>query len=93
MMLGLIALVVEVVGLACDITGATIIVLGIRLSHEEAERIAQSDDSGRFGVGDANPRLAATLHKQSRDAMRGLIFFVLGFLGQAVGAILAYLAK
>jgi hypothetical protein len=92
-MLGLIALIVEIVGLACDITGATIIALGIRVSREEARKVATADSPIWNDEGDRNSRLEAALYKQGRDAMKGLKYFIAGFLGQALGAFLAYLAK
>ncbi len=74
------------IGLSLDIAGAIILVAGLFISEEDAVKLGVSRISG--DTLDENLQLPAVQDrlKQSRRAVLGLVFLVLGFLFQALGS-------
>jgi hypothetical protein len=73
------------VGLVLDIAGATILSWGLMIGRKQAlelgvGRWAFDNDEENLELPAVQDRLA-----QSRNAKRGLVLLILGFLGQAIG--------
>lgn len=76
--------VVITVGLALDIVGVVVLARAVIINKETAVNLAATKWGG-------NKALEEALLQQSRDAKRGLVFIVSGFVLQAVGTWLDWL--
>lgn len=84
------AVICAVVGLAFDIIGAAKISWGVIRTGKVAQEVSTGDMPRVGSTGVVNPHLSDALKSAGKDACWGLVFFVLGFLGQATAAMLTY---